>query len=229
MSEILSALTDGQATPEDAARATAAWRDDPQARATWHRYQLIGDALRSPDLLQASDGEAFLKGFRARLSQEAVVLAPRGAAVAASAAGTNHAAATAAPSLKRRPWAGPAAVAASFALMVGLLASNLSVGSGSGAPQPAGRVDTMASVHNPAWASLDPRQGGNAFAASASALTAAPLLGASFDSTDQTEGVLIKDPRVEPELSLQRPMVIDAPAFRFSEANLVQPISDTGR
>ena len=227
MSEILSALTDGQATPEDAARATAAWRDDPQARATWHRYQLIGDALRSPDLLQASDGEAFLKGFRARLSQEAVVLAPRGAAVAASAAGTNQAAATAAPSLKRRPWAGPAAVAASFALMVGLLVSNLSVGSGSGAPHPAGRVDTMASVHNPAWASLDPRQGGNAFAASA--LTAAPLLGASFDSTDQTEGVLLKDPRVEPELSLQRPMVIDAPAFRFSEANLVQPISDTGR
>ena len=43
MSEMLSALTDGQATPEEVARACAAWRDDPQARAAWHRYHLIGD------------------------------------------------------------------------------------------------------------------------------------------------------------------------------------------
>ena len=45
-------------------------------------------------------------------------------------------------------------------------------------------------------------------------------MGASFDSTDQTEGVLIRDPRVEPLLSLQRPMVIDPPAATFSEPGL---------
>lgn len=221
MSEILSALSDGQATPEEAARASAAWRDDPQARASWHRYQLIGDALRSPELLQASDGAAFLQGFRARLAQEPVVLAPQAARV------VHHSQPPALhePPLKRRPWAGPAAVAASFVLLVGLMASNLS---GPGQDGRGGRTDTLAAAQGTAWGVQDLRAGNSLglVASSFSApsggarLQAAQSMGASFDNTDQTEGVLIRDPRVEPLLSLQRPMVIDPPAATFSEPGL---------
>lgn len=222
MSEILSALTDGQATPEDVARATAAWRDDPQARATWHRYQLIGDALRSPELLQASDGAAFLQSFRARLAQEPVVLAPHVKHVTAPVV-------MEAPQLKRRPWAGPVAVAASFVLLVGLMAGNLSgVGDGH-----TGRGDTLASAQAPAWRSMDARSGTElGLVASAlnapehARLQATPSMGATFDSTDQTEGVLLRDPRVEPVLSLQRPMVIDPPAS-FSEPGSLRQVSYT--
>ncbi|WP_290901486.1 sigma-E factor negative regulatory protein [Aquabacterium sp.] len=232
MSEILSALSDGQATPEEAARASAAWRDDPQARASWHRYQLIGDALRSPELLQASGGAAFLQGFRARLAQEPVVLAPQ-AAHAVRTEPQNLASALQVTQLKRRPWAGPAAVAASFVLLVGLMASNLSgVGEG-GALRP----DTLAAAQSPAWQVQDARVGNSLVVSSFNAptnvpnstttgtrLQAAQSMGASFDSTDQTEGVLIRDPRVEPLLSLQRPMVIDPPAATFAEPGLSRTV-----
>ncbi len=234
MSEILSALSDGQATPEEAARASAAWRDDPQARASWHRYHLIGDALRSSELLQASEGSAFLQGFRARLAQEPVVLAPQ----AAHAARVEHSNPPAShmPSLKRRPWAGPAAVAASFVLLVGLMASNLS---GVG-PDSSARTDTLASVQSPTWQVQDARVGNSLVMSSFNAPTDAPTqvpsgirlqaaqsMGASFDSTDQTEGVLIRDPRVEPLLSLQRPMVIDPPAATFAEPGLSRTVGYT--
>lgn len=227
MSEILSALSDGQATPEEVARACAAWRDNAQARDSWHRYQLIGDAMRLPELLKSSDSSAFLQGFRERLAQEPVVLAPQAAHAnhLAQAARVEHVQATHAllpvdvPQLKRRPWAGPAAVAASFVLLVGLMASNLSglgVGEGTSA-----RPDTLAGAQSTAWggnalvaSSLSPSQGGR--------LQSAQSMGVSFDSTDQTEGVLIRDPRVEPLLSLQRPMVIDPPTATFSEPGLRQ-------
>src|SRR5579862_1544718 len=74
---ILSALADGDATESESARAFHAWREDDDARATWHAYQLIGDVLRSDDL--ASDPAAdqdFLVALRARLAAEPVVLAP---------------------------------------------------------------------------------------------------------------------------------------------------------
>ena len=229
MSEILSALTDGQATPEEATRAIGAWRDDPQARASWHRYQLIGDALRSPELLQTSEGSAFLQGFRARLAQEPVVLAPQAAHVA-RAQHSSHAPALHMPQLKRRPWAGPAAVAASFVLLVGLMASNLS---GVGQDSSNG-TDTLAAVQGAAWGVQDMRVGNSlglvasSFnAPSGARLQAAQSMGASFDSTDQTEGVLIRDPRVEPLLSLQRPMVIDPPAATFAEPGFSHTVGYT--
>lgn len=212
MSEILSALSDGQATPEEVARAAAAWRDDAQARATWHRYHLIGDALRSPESLQTSDGAAFLQGFRARLAQEPVVLAPQ-------APQTSHhdlPAAADLASLKRRPWAGPAAVAASFLLLVGLMASNLE-GVGRGASD--GRDGTLALSPVSSWQGME--AGGVVSSLGPSRrvrLESTQGMGASFDNADQTEGVLIRDPRVEPVLSLQRPMVIDPAAASFSSA-----------
>lgn len=214
MSEILSALSDGQATPEEAARATAAWRDDPQARATWHRYQLIGDALRSPELLQASDGAAFLQGFRARLAQEPVVLAPQQLHAPDVSAVRHGAVLEAAPVLKRRPWTGPAAVAASFLLLVCLMASNLG-GVGGGASD--GRDGVLALSPVSSWQGAEAGLVASSLGASGRArLESTQGMGASFDNTDQTEGVLIRDPRVEPVLSLQRPMVIDPPGASFS-------------
>jgi len=230
MSEILSALTDGQATPEEAARASAAWRDDPQARASWHRYQLIGDALRSPELLQASEGSAFLQGFRARLAQEPVVLAPQAVSVARGERHSSQAPVSQVQSLKRRPWAGPAAVAASFVLLVGLMASNLA-GPGQGT---SGRTDTLAAAPALSWGVQEAGVGNglgsvtSTFSAqSGTRLQSAHAIGASFDSTDHTEGVLIRDPRVEPVLSLQRPMVIDPPAATFAEPGLPHTVSYT--
>ena len=227
MSEILSALSDGQASSAEAAQASAQWRDDPQTRAAWHRYQLIGDALRSPELLQATEGARFLQGFRARLAQEPVVLAPQHAAVAAVATVGAAAKLAATPvqvdaSLRRRPWAGPAAVAASFVLLVGLMASNLSgFQGGVGAP---GRVDTLAAAQGTLWQSLDARAGQEALwpsnpmsAPVRTSLQGGQGMGPSFDSAERAEGVLIRDPRVEPLLSLQRPMVIDPPPRSFAE------------
>jgi sigma-E factor negative regulatory protein RseA len=75
---ILSALADGDATDSEAARAFQAWRDDTDARSTWHAYQVIGDVLRSDDLATApAADESFLVALRARLAVEPVVLAPQ--------------------------------------------------------------------------------------------------------------------------------------------------------
>lgn len=71
----LSALADGRADACD--EALARWASDPEARAAWHRYQLIGDALRSDDLA-ADPGHdaAFLARFSARLAEEPTIVAP---------------------------------------------------------------------------------------------------------------------------------------------------------
>jgi len=101
----LSALADGDGGAAD--RACAHWRDDPQARRTWHAYQLIGDVMRSEDLAEpAAHDAAFLQGLRARLAAEPVVLAP----------------APAAPPVRRRqPWLVPVAAAAGFVVVAGVL------------------------------------------------------------------------------------------------------------
>jgi sigma-E factor negative regulatory protein RseA len=73
----LSALVDGELASSDVDRACARWHTDPQARATWHAYQLIGDVLRSDDLTSAPGHDRdFLATFRQRMAQEPVVLAP---------------------------------------------------------------------------------------------------------------------------------------------------------
>lgn len=127
--EILSALADGQADADEAARASGAWRHHPQARASWHAYHLIGEAMRSPDQVQVSDSAVFLQRMRARLAEEPVVLSPQAAQSvgrgAPAAPQFDLAASTSAQPLRRRMWAGPMAVAASFAVIVGVLATNL--------------------------------------------------------------------------------------------------------
>ena len=75
--ERLSALVDGEISPDDAAAACACWRDDREARASWHVYHLIGDVLRSDDLAaEPARDVALLAAVRSRLAGEAVVLAP---------------------------------------------------------------------------------------------------------------------------------------------------------
>jgi sigma-E factor negative regulatory protein RseA len=119
---ILSALADGDATDGEADRAFQAWRDDPQARASWHAWQLIGDVLRSDDLAtEPAADAAFLVALRARLATEPVVLAPqpRADAVPEAAPIAVAVAATAAAHRPRSRWQGPVAMAAGFLVVIG--------------------------------------------------------------------------------------------------------------
>ena len=98
----LSALADGDAQALDA--ACGLWRKDGEARRAWHAYHLIGDVMRSEELASAPGRDAaFMAGLRQRLAAEPVVLAPE-------------------PALRRRqPWLMPAAVAAGFVVVAGVL------------------------------------------------------------------------------------------------------------
>jgi sigma-E factor negative regulatory protein RseA len=112
---ILSALADGDASDGEAERAFQAWRDDPQARAAWHAWQLIGDVLRSDDLAtEPAADAAFLVALRARLATEPVVLAPQPRADAVPEARP-----VAAVVRSRGRWQGPAAMAAGFVVVIG--------------------------------------------------------------------------------------------------------------
>jgi sigma-E factor negative regulatory protein RseA len=102
--ESLSAALDGQAGALDP--ACRAWRDDEQARATWHRYHLIGDVMRSQELAtEPAHDAAFLQAIRQRLAAEPVVLAP----------------AALVPANARPRWWAPAAAAAGVAAVAGVL------------------------------------------------------------------------------------------------------------
>lgn len=74
-SELISALADGQLASEDFARALAACEADAQALDSWSTYHLIGDVLRSPELMSHAADTAFVARLRARLSQEPVLVA----------------------------------------------------------------------------------------------------------------------------------------------------------
>ncbi len=115
---ILSALADGDATDSEAARAFQSWREDVDARSTWHAYHLIGDVLRSDDLAAApAADESFLVALRARLATEPVVLAPQPVAHAQADAAQPVAANGTARARAR--WQGPLAMAAGFLVVIG--------------------------------------------------------------------------------------------------------------
>ena len=129
---ILSALADGDATDQEAARAFQAWREDDDARATWHAYSLIGDVLRSDDLAcRPAADEDFLVALRARLATEPVILAPQAKAEpqvgVALATGTQGGFAR-----LRGRWQGPAAMAAGFLAVIGGLNVMRPAGHGNG-------------------------------------------------------------------------------------------------
>lgn len=70
LSESLSALADGQLRGTAFAQAVDRVLHDDEARATWHRYHLIGDVLRSGELAQCDGDSAFLSRLQGRLKQE---------------------------------------------------------------------------------------------------------------------------------------------------------------
>jgi sigma-E factor negative regulatory protein RseA len=116
---ILSALADGDATDGEAARAFEAWRDDDDARSTWHAYQLIGDVLRSEDLATSPAADAdFLAALRTRLAAEPVVLAPAEAPAAPMVEQPAVANARSGAGWRAR-WQGPLAMAAGFLAVIG--------------------------------------------------------------------------------------------------------------
>jgi sigma-E factor negative regulatory protein RseA len=126
---LLSAAADGDVAALDL--VTRAWRDDADTRQTWHAYHLIGDVLRSGELAQPGARDAaFLKGMRERLAQEPVVLAPAPAAL---------------PRRKASRWAVPAAVAAGFVVVAGVLVVSRTSG-----PVGSGATELMAGASSPA-------------------------------------------------------------------------------
>lgn len=169
---LLSALADGE--PDAAQPACALWREDPQARATWHTYHLIGDVLRSDDLAAPPARDAaFLAALRERLAGEPTVLAPAPAVAAAAR--------------RRHAWLTPAAVAAGFVAVAGVLVVARVVVPGGDGP-----VVAFGGPSNPALQR-----------AGIGAPTAAPLV---------VEGGLIRDPQLDAYLRAHREATGGAPA-----------------
>lgn len=107
----LSGLADGEADGNSSQAACQAWRERADMRQTWHAYQLIGDVLRSEELARPARRDLeFLARLRERLADEPVVMAPM-----------PEAAMHAAPARARRPWLLPAAAAAGFVVVAGVL------------------------------------------------------------------------------------------------------------
>ena len=120
VAEQLSALADGELEASAVAAACASWRDSESARARWHSYQLIGDVLRSDDLASSAEKDAsFMLALRARLSTEAVVLAPE--PLVAAVAAEPHRESTRAARGRGWSWMAPSAVAAGFVAVAGML------------------------------------------------------------------------------------------------------------
>lgn len=114
----LSALMDAELASDAVLRVCRGWSQDAETRATWHAYHLIGDVLRAEDLATppACD-EAFMQTLRARLVLEPVPLAPAPLMPSHSV----PAAQIAATGRASRWWMAPAAVAAGFVAVAGLL------------------------------------------------------------------------------------------------------------
>ena len=140
--QLMSSLADGApASAGDAAQASAAWRDEPEAARTWHAYQLIGDVMRSEELASsAAHDSAFLNKLRQRLAEEPVVLAPAAADAVAAAV---PAAALATPLRGWRRAALPMAVAAGFVAVAGVLVV-LRLGGAPGTAGEPGAVEWLA-------------------------------------------------------------------------------------
>ncbi|MBI5925732.1 MAG: sigma-E factor negative regulatory protein [Aquabacterium sp.] len=205
--EALSALADGEAQSQEVARACAAWREQPDARAAWQAYQVIGDVMRSDDLAHGASGDAFLAKFRERLAQEPVVLAPsaaqavRGAPDIVPTPAVVH-------TLKRRAWAGPMAVAAGFVMVVGALMSSqiLPVGNGAASGDAAlaqsggGWATTAGGVGH---AYVPTQWSGNGLGADATRMSGLSIEGgASFNRPGDI--VIVRDPHLDQALAAEQ-------------------------
>ena len=71
----ISALMDGEVAAHEVSSAVEVAKDGEGA-AHWREYQLIGDVLRSEDLLNTRSSENFLSRFSAKLDAEPHLLVP---------------------------------------------------------------------------------------------------------------------------------------------------------
>ena len=120
--ELLSSLVDGELDADTVAGVCMQWRESADARTTWHTYHLIGDALRSNDLVKDPARDAnFLDAVRAGLAKEPVVLAPppQTQAVAVAVGPAAPAAGAAGSKGRRREWIASAAVVACIVAVAG--------------------------------------------------------------------------------------------------------------
>jgi sigma-E factor negative regulatory protein RseA len=120
----LSALADGQADAAEPACRAFGQSDD--AKATWHRYQLIGDVLRSADLVPSGVGAAehdaaFLSRLRQRLAAEPAVLAPKPLEPVAVPVADDSRRSVALAARGHPRWLVPMAAAAGVAVVAGLV------------------------------------------------------------------------------------------------------------
>lgn len=197
--EGLSALIDGEADARVAAAVSAAWRDDGAVRSRWHRYQLIGDVMRSDELAGCGRDAAFLAAVRARLAAEPVVLAPAAPSVGVEVdrqAVNVEAAGRASRSWARR-WAPPAALAAGFMVVaVGAMTVLRPTSDAAGPalaqgtiPAPAPAVTARAVVDAPS------------FAAQSAPVT---LAAETEPAPERAAAVLIRDPRLDDYLAAHK-------------------------
>lgn len=76
--EQISALMDGELAPQEVEAVVALAKSDAGME-SWTSFQLIGDSLRSEDLLHAGSTTAFVSRFAACLDNEPHLLAPAAA------------------------------------------------------------------------------------------------------------------------------------------------------
>lgn len=180
--EALSALVDGEADAGDAAAASARWRDDAGLRARWHRYQLIGDSLRSDELGGSGRDAAFLRALRLRMQHEPVLMAPDLVQRPAVDRAVRRRGAL-------RRWAPPAAVAAGFLAVAGVLTVTRLSPTPSTAPQ---------MVQAPVAPQAVP------VVAAASAAATEPLVAGGIERAEPATGVLIRDARIDQYLAAHK-------------------------
>lgn len=107
----VSAVMDGDLDEAELQRWLAQEAQQRDVQGDWHIYHLIGDVLRSSDLASTKEqDQRLLERVQQSLNTEPVVLAP--AAAAASVAPATRSA-----PIRRRLWAGSAAVVAGFAVV----------------------------------------------------------------------------------------------------------------
>ena len=116
--QALSRLMDGDADAGQAQRLCSAWKNVSEARSTWHVFHLIGDVLRSEELVSDAGGDAaFLNRLRRRLADEPAIMAPQPLATTRG----DEPSWSGRVAVRWRKWAPPMAVAASFMIVAGAM------------------------------------------------------------------------------------------------------------